>query len=174
MPVNYLWQVWASLAFPLAKKVTVHFLCKNARKKAHTCSDCLWKCEYIVCGVPQDWILGPILFILYVYDITCTSDIVDFILFADDRENVRANVGSNDTGVVDESNMHEVFFYMHDFDSLTTSNIDMIIMNFSSKTCSLDTIPTWLAKDNLRTLLPTKTEVVYCHLESPWTLSSNQ
>ena len=38
----------------------------------------------IVCGVSQGSILDPLLFILYANDITYTSSVLDFILFADD------------------------------------------------------------------------------------------
>ena len=89
-----------------------------------------------------------------------TDDFLSFLIGK--VEKIRVNVESNVTGVVDESNTSDLnqVICLCDFYPLTPGDVEKIIMNFPSKTCSLDTIPTWLVKDNLRTLLPVITKVV--------------
>ena len=65
----------------------------------------------IKCGVPQGSILGPFLFILYmlyVNDITHTSNILDFILFADDTTILYSHKDVNSKKDVVNKELYEV------------------------------------------------------------------
>ena len=70
----------------------------NGREQFVFYNSCESQLKDIICGVPQGSILGPLLFILYVNDVTNTSNVLDFIMFADDttilysHENIESKI----------------------------------------------------------------------------------
>ena len=62
----------------------VQELSLNNRKQYVSLNDHNSTLKDIKCGVPQGSLLGPLLFIVYINDFCRSSDILSFILFADD------------------------------------------------------------------------------------------
>ena len=80
------WTAHNALCFKMtaaSKKSTISFpgFSLLLRSNGHVSSN-----NTVVCGVPQDFFLGPLLFLLYINDLFHSSKYLSFILFADDAD----------------------------------------------------------------------------------------
>ena len=61
------------------------------RKQSVAFGDNFSDYQTVKCGIPRGSILGPLLFILYINDIVSSSNLLKFILFADDTNILYSN-----------------------------------------------------------------------------------
>ena len=88
--------------------------------------------------------------------------------FIEKVENIRNDVSSKDASASASLSEYDTVsqWSLSDFQPLESEDIANIIRQFPSKSCSLDTIPSWLVKRNLDILLPPITKIVNASLST--------
>ena len=64
------------------------------RTQCVSIDDCISESKFISCEVPQGSILGPLLFLFYINNIVRSSDLLKFIMLADDTNLFMSNIDS--------------------------------------------------------------------------------
>ena len=96
------------------------------------------KCK-ITTGVPQGSILGPLLFLLYINDICRTSEILKFILYADDTNIFYSCESLDQLCEVVNRELHGVMqWFRANRLSVNLKKTNFVILGFSGRTKKID------------------------------------
>ena len=99
-------------------------------------NNCKSKKLDIICGVPQGSILGPLLFILYINDIVNTSNMLQFILFADDTTILFSDTDiSNKVDLINTELKEVTNWFKSNKLSVNASKTNFMIMGTTHQTC---------------------------------------
>ena len=125
------------------------------RKQFVQIDDCKSTLLNVTCGVPQGSILGPKLFILYINDICNVSEIVKFILFADDTNVFHSDHDINNlcTTMSNELDKLHAWFTVNKL-SLNISKTNYIL--FGRRRCIADNVSITMGKSPISRVKVTK------------------
>jgi hypothetical protein len=88
----------------------------------------------ITTGVPQGSVLGPLLFLLYINDIQNCSDVVSFVLFADDTNAFYSNSSINIAKEAMQREMNEILKWLSTNKlSINTTKTKLILFRARNK-----------------------------------------
>ena len=104
----------------------------------------------------------------YLIQISSMTLPISSWLFSYKVEKIRNDVSSKDASASANLSEYDVVSQrsLSDFQPLESEDIADIIKQFPGKSCSLDTIPSWLVKRNLDILLPPITKIINASLST--------
>ena len=91
----------------------------------------------------------------------------DFATFFKDKvDKIRNGLDEKATNEINEQSTNLCSNMFSEFEHVSEVDVQKLVKGFASKSCALDTLPTWLLKDNLDILLPALTSIINASLSS--------